>query len=64
MEIKPTTRSLKAKRRGAADFRSGKTLDDNPYLRDPLVALSSWWQTGFLHAKNESRARPKARKYD
>ena len=38
-------------KRGRDDYRSGKPFDDNPYIRHPQVAKSSWWQSGYLNEK-------------
>lgn len=46
-------RCVRARQKGADAYRAGKKMEDNPYLADPLVALSSWWQTGYIQAKNE-----------
>ncbi len=54
MKFTPTGKYDKAKRRGAKDFLAGKSVEDNPYLRRPDVALSSWWQTGFLQEKHRN----------
>lgn len=52
MRFTPIGKYKKAKQRGSKDFLAGKKVEDNPYLRLPDVALSSWWQTGFLQEKN------------
>jgi len=48
VKFNPIGKHKQAKQRGIKDCLAGKELIDNPYLHRSDVALSSWWQTGFL----------------
>ena len=47
--------STEAEDRGRRDFLSGKCLEDNPYgpvtRNEGWVGLSTWWDSGYLKAK-------------
>ena len=53
MKFNPLPKYEKAKECGVSAALADKTLDDNPYLRQPDIALSSWWQTGFLQQRGK-----------
>lgn len=53
MRFTPIKQYARAKESGTRAFLAGKTIEDNPHLRNPDKALSSWWQTGFLQEKTK-----------
>ena len=53
VRFKPIQKHQQAKQRGIQDYLAGKNMTDNPYLRQPDIALSSWWQTGFLQQRGK-----------
>lgn len=54
MKFKPIVKFARAEDRGRRDFRAGKSIEDNPFLTNRLVALSSWWAAGYNKEKQES----------
>jgi hypothetical protein len=55
--IKPAGKYKKAYNLGKADFHTGKPLEPNPWNNQPDKSISSWWATGWMHAKNRKESK-------
>lgn len=51
--MQPNMKYRRIYNEGRKACKEGKTIEDNPFSRFPItkIAYSTWWQKGYLEAK-------------